>query len=300
MSKNLLSNIALFLEVVETKSFTKAAERLEMPASTLSRRISALESAIGFRLLNRNTRKVEVTGEGASYFQRCKPLFEEASLAHEEISSTIQSVTGVLRVTCAPDLANFYFPAVLAKFAEENPQVSVELSLNASIQDLFSNKLDLAIRLGNMEDSTLVARPLATLNRAIYASPEFLKKHESNLSSPQDLAAMPCIRNSPSEAASTWSLSRTGSSGEETQEVAVSGRLVAGGPILGCELAIRGWGIVLLHEHVAESHLRTGRLVRVLPEWQPSGIPVQAVTTSRLMPARVRRFVEHLKPALCK
>jgi DNA-binding transcriptional LysR family regulator len=126
MTKHLLSDIALFIEVVHGKSFTKAAERLDMPASTLSRRVSALETTIGFRLLNRTTRKVEVTEEGAAYFRRCKHLVEEATLAHEEISETIHVASGVLRLACTPDFANLYLAPVLTRFSKENPAVSVE------------------------------------------------------------------------------------------------------------------------------------------------------------------------------
>jgi DNA-binding transcriptional LysR family regulator len=298
MTNHLLSDIALFIEVVHFKSFTKAAERLGMPASTLSRRVSALETTIGFRLLNRTTRKVEVTEEGAAYFRRCKHLVEEATLAHEEISDTIHVVSGVLRLACTPDFANLYLAPVLTRFTKENPAVSVELSLSSQVEDLLTNNLDLAIRMGPLRDSNLVAKPIGTLKQGIYASPGFLKSCGALINEPQVLSTVDCIRLTPSESASTWSMRPAGSPEEPRQKVNVKGRFVSGGPHLACQLALQGCGVSLFDEILAHVYVSSGHLVRVLPDWIPTEVQVQALTTSRLLPARVRRFTEHLSRTL--
>jgi len=298
MTKHLLSDIALFIEVVNTKSFTKAAERLDMPASTLSRRVSLLETTIGFRLLNRTTRKVEVTEEGAAYFRQCKHLVEEATLAHEQISDTIHVASGVLRLACTPDFANLYLAPVLARFARENPAVSVDLSLSSQVEDLLTNNLELAIRMGPLRDSNLVAKPLGTLKQGIYASPSFLKSSGTLIKAPQDLSTVDCIRLTSSESASTWSMRPASSPDGPRQKVSVNGRFVSGGPHLACQLALQGCGVGLFDENLANIYVNTGKLMRVLPEWVPTEVQVQALTTSRLMPARVRRFTEHLTRAL--
>nr|WP_295782759.1 LysR family transcriptional regulator [Rhodoferax sp.] len=298
MTKHLLSDIALFIEVVNAKSFTKAAERLDMPASTLSRRVSALETTIGFRLLNRTTRKVETTEEGATYFRRCKHLVEEATLAHEEISDTIHVASGILRLACTPDFANLYLASVLTRFSKENPAVNIELSLSSRVEDLLTNNLDLAIRMGPQRDSSLVAKPLGTLKQGIYASPGFLKSCGTVIKEPQELSSVDCIRLTTSEWASTWSMRRVSSPNEPRQSVNVKGRFVSGGPHLACQLALQGCGVGQLDENLANVYVNSGQLVRVLPEWIPTEVQVQALTTSRLMPARVRRFAEHLSRAL--
>lgn len=298
MTKHLLSDIALFIEVVNVKSFTKAAVRLDMPASTLSRRVSALETTIGFRLLNRTTRKVEVTEEGAAYFRRCKHLVEEATLAHEEISDAIHVPSGVLRLACTPDFANLYLAPVLGRFSKENPAVSVELSLSSHFEDLLTNNLDLAIRMGPLRDSNLVAKPLGTLKQGIYASPGFLKSFGIVIDVPQDLSSVDCIRLTSSESACNWSMRPVRSPDGPRQKVNVKGRFVSGGPHLACQLALQGCGVSLLDENLANIYVKSGQLVRVLPDWMPAEVQVQALTTSRLMPARVRRFVDALSMAL--
>jgi DNA-binding transcriptional LysR family regulator len=298
MTKHLLSDIALFIEVVNAKSFTKAAERLDMPASTLSRRVAALETTIGFRLLNRTTRKVEVTEEGAAYFQRCKHLVEEAKLAHEEISDAVHIASGILRLACTPDFANLYLAPVLTRFANENPAVTVELSLSSRVEDLLSNNLDMAIRMGPQRDSNLVAKPLGALKQGIYASPDFLNTRAPLIKVPQDLASVDCIRLSSSESASTWSMRPIGAPDAPRQKIKVKGRFVSGGPHLACQLALQGCGVGLLDENLANVYVNFGQLVRVLPDWIPAEVQVQALTTSRLLPARVRRFVDALSMAL--
>lgn len=298
MTKHLLSDIALFIEVFTANSFTKAAERLNMPASTLSRRISALEAAIGFRLLNRTTRKVEVTEEGAAYFRRCKHLVEEAMLAHEEISDAIHVASGVLRVACTPDFANLYLAPVLARFTAENPGVSVELSLSSRVEDLVSNHLDLAIRMGPLRDSNLVAKPLGALKQGMYASPGFLKSTGAAITVPHDLSSVDCIRLTSSESGSMWSMRHASSPDAPKQKVSVQGRFVSGGPHLACQLALQGCGVGLLDHHLADIYAQSGQLVRVLPDWLPTEVQVQALTTSRLIPARVRRFTELLARTL--
>jgi DNA-binding transcriptional LysR family regulator len=298
MTKHLLNDIALFVEVVNAKTFTKAAERLEMPVSTLSRRVSALEATIGFRLLNRTTRKVEVTDEGAAYFRRCKHLVEEATLAHEEISDTIHVASGTLRLACTPDFANLYLAPVLTRFSREYSAVTVELSLSSRVEDLLANHLDLAVRLGSLRNSSLVARPLGTLKQGLYASPEFLKSQAAPIKMPQDLSSVECIRLNASEPGASWSMRLASSPDAPGMTVGVTGRFVSGGPHLACQLAVQGWGVGLLDQNLAQAHVRSGQLVRVLQAWQPADVPVHALTTSRLIPARVRRFVEHLAQAL--
>ncbi|MBQ0934297.1 LysR family transcriptional regulator [Ideonella paludis] len=298
MTRQLLSDIGLFVEVVQAQSFTKAAERLALPASTLSRRIAALEAYLGVKLLTRTTRRVATTDEGLAYFQRCAHLVEEARLAHEQISEAVHVVSGVVRVACTPDFANLYLAPLLARFTQHYPMVKVEMLLSSRVEDLLSNNLDLAIRMGPVRDSDLIARPLGSLAQGLYASPDFLRRLSRPLRSPQDLAAVECIRLRPGEPGSVWSVRRSDDSLAPRERITVQGRLVAGGPHLACQLALAGCGVGLLDEHLAAVYVGTGQLQPVLKGWQPSPVPVHALTTTRLLPARVRRFVEQLADVL--
>ena len=291
MNTHLLSDIALFVEVVNAKSFTKAAEILSMPASTLSRRIAALERSIGFRLLNRTTRKVDVTEEGSAYFNRCKDLVAEANLAHEEISQSIHVAKGVLRLTCAPDFATYDIAPFLVEYAKKCPAVKVELSLSSRAEDLVSNHLDLAIRIGKLQDSSLIARPMGSLRQALYASQAFLANNPA-IDLPADLMKVDCIRIKSGAAGSTWRLNHCHST--DSQKITIDGQYIAGGPIVAQQLVKLGLGVGLLPPSMAEQDLKLGRLVPVLPDWRATDVPVHALTTSRMITARVRIFIEML------
>lgn len=293
----LLNDIALFIEVVNAGGFTQAAERLEMPPSTLSRRIATLERQIGFKLLNRTTRRVEPTAEGVAYHQRCQSLVEEATLAHEAIATNRSTVSGTLRLACTGDFANLYLTQCIKDYLEAHPRVDVELTLSSRVEDLLANQLDMAIRLGPLRDSPLIAHPLGLLQPSIYASPDFLRGHPA-IAHPQDLANVPCIRIGSAETASRWAFSKRNDT--TSLKVTVTGRVVAGGPQMAAQLTAQGIGVGLLDRRLVQPLVTTGGLVELLEGWQPAAVQVHAVTLSRLMPARVRSFIDLVKLELGK
>lgn len=290
-----LDDMALFVEVVTAGGFTLAAERLDMPPSTLSRRIAGLERRIGFKLLHRTTRRVEPTAEGQAYFKRCQPLLEEAALAHEAIVANRSTVTGTLRVACTADFANAYLSTCLKRYLEEHPRASVDLSLSSRVEDLLANQLDLAIRLGPLRDSGLVAHPLGALQPGVYASPRLLERVAAP-GHPMDLESVPCIRIGAAESAARWRFTpRDSTSAQDAVTVSVAGRVAAGGPQMTAQFTAQGLGVGVLDRRLADPLVMEGRLVELLTHWQPAPVPVHAVTPSRLMPARVRRFIDLLK-----
>jgi len=294
----LLNDIALFIEVVNTGSFTQAAERFDMPASTLSRRIAALERKIGFKLLNRTTRRVEPTAEGQAYHRRCQPLIEEAMLAHEAIAENRHSATGVLRLSCTSDFAHLYLCACIKKYLELYPRVSVELTLSSRTEDLLVDQLDMAIRLGPMRDAWLVAHSLGALQPSVYANPRWLHE-QAPVQHPSDLSNRACIRLGGEGTSSQWAFSRgTGGSTHENVKVAINGRVAAGGPKVAAQLAVLGLGIAMLERRLAQPWVESGDLVELLTDWRPAAVQVHAITLSRLVPARVRHFIELLKEEL--
>lgn len=299
----LLNDIALFIEVVNAGGFTQAAERLEMPPSTLSRRIAALERLIGFKLLNRTTRRVVPTAEGLAYHQRCQSLVEEATLAHEAIASNRSTVTGSLRLACTADFANLYLGSCIKAYLEAYPRVSVDLTFSSRMEDLMVNQLDMAIRVGYLRDDSLVVYPLGNFQLGVFASPNFLRAHPTILH-PRDLSKVPCIRFGNAQPSSRWRFSSiTGANNTndvEDVKVTVTGRILAGGPQMAVHLTVQGLGIGLLDRRFAQPLVRRGDLVELLIDWQPAAVPVYAVTLSRLIPARVRKFIDLLKAEIGK
>lgn len=290
----LLRDIALFVEVVHTKSFTRAAQHLEMPVSTLSRRISGLELGIGLRLLNRSTRRVEVTEAGAAYYARCAHLVEEAQLAHEDLFDTATQVRGTLRLSCSADFANHYLPEVLIQYTQRYPLVAVELDLTSRLVDLVAENVDAALRFGKLPDSGLVARKVAQMQPVLVAAPGYLERAPA-LAEPADLAQHMCIRMHAKASASVWKLHhRSG----ETQAIAVQGRFTLGSVSLIKKLALRGAGVAVVDYALVQDELRQGLLAPVLPKWSLSPVDLHLLTPSRLMPARVRRLGDLLLQAL--
>lgn len=300
---NLLRDIALFVEVVNTKSFSQAAANLAMPASTLSRRISTLEQEIGVRLFNRTTRKVDVTEAGAAYFGRCAHLVDEARVAHEDLAETVNVGKGTLRLSCTADFACVYLPDILTDFTRKYPAIDVDLDLSSRFADLITEGLDAALRLGKLSDSSLIARRIGSLHLGLYASPAYLEQAPP-LDLPGDLANHVCVRLHSSEKGSRWQLHHASASPQDfrapkPETVQVGGRFSVSSVFMIRELTLRGAGVGVIDRRLAASSVARGQLVRVLPQWCLTPTPLHLLTPSRLMPARVRLFREFLVGHLC-
>lgn len=287
-----LSDMGLFVEVVKAKSFRRAADALGMPNSTLSRRISALEKAIGLRLLHRTTRKIELTEAGQLYFERCKRIVDEAQLAHEQLGEMLAQPSGVLRVSLPVDFATIYLAPLIAEFALRYPGISFEFDLTPRRVDLVTEPFDLAIRMGEQSDSGLIARQLARLPRYLYASPRYLAL-SGEPKEPRDLTQHECLCMPK---ATMWTLDDEA----KRVQVDVGGRFTLNSVGMICRLATLDQGIALLAEQIVADDLAAGRLRRVLPQWQASPISVYAITETRLLPAKTQRFIDFLRERLGK
>ncbi|CAG4886671.1 LysR family transcriptional regulator [Paraburkholderia gardini] len=293
----LLNYMRLFVEVARAKSFRRAADALNMPNSTVSRHIAELEKTIGLRLLNRSTRKVELTEAGEVYFRRCQSIVEEARIAHESLRDVAERPTGTLRVSMPADFATGYLAPVIADFEKTYPLIAFEFDLSPRPVDLQTEPFDLAIRLGPppTAPSTLVARPIAVLQRYLYASPEYLRR-AAPLTHPNDLDRhVVCIVEG---AARLGQVARTFYRGDESVNVMVGTRFAMNSVALSRALAIQGVGLAVLDNVLALDDVTLGRLARVLPGWSLAPVQVHAVTETRLLPARARLFIDFLKVRL--
>jgi DNA-binding transcriptional LysR family regulator len=288
----LLNDMALFVEVVKARSFRAAAERLDMPNSTLSRRIALLEKEIGLRLLNRTTRKIELTEAGQIYFERSKRIVDEARLAHEQLGEMLAQPSGVLRVSLPVDFTTTYLAPLIAEFAVAYPGITFEFDLTPRRVDLVSEPFDLAIRMGESEPSQLIARPLARLSANLYASPRYLEAN-GEPKEPSDLARHQCLYILKG---TTWTLHK----GTRTKEITVGGRFQLNNVGMIKSLATLGMGIAFLPKEIVADELNSGRLRHILPQWQGSTHTVYAITETRLLPAKTQRFIEFLRERLSK
>lgn len=287
---NYLKDMALFVEVVKAKGFRGAAEAIGIPNSTLSRRISSLEKTIGLRLLHRTTRKVELTEAGQIYFERCKRIVDEARLAHEQLGEMLAQPSGVLRVSLPVDFAVTYLARLIAEFAGLYPGISFDFDLTPRRVDLVTEPFDVAIRMGESENSQLIARPLASLIPYLYASPGYLER-SGHPNEPADLERHECMSVMKG---SSWTLSRSG----QTHTVPIGSRFSINSVGMIRRLATLDMGVILMPQEIVADDLSAGTLQRIMPAWQGSPMPVYAMTETRLLPAKTQRFLEFLRKRL--
>ncbi|NPA72340.1 MAG: LysR family transcriptional regulator, partial [Gammaproteobacteria bacterium] len=169
-----LNRIYYFVTVIECGSYTKAALKINVPKSTLSRHIQGLESDLQLRLLNRSTRKLSLTKAGESFFKDCQPLVTHLQNAHAHISQYHKDVTGKLRVTMPTEIGTNFLNVVLPKFMAQHPKISLEFDFSTENHNLIEAGYDLAIRIGKLEDSSYIARRIASPKLQLYASPSYL------------------------------------------------------------------------------------------------------------------------------
>ncbi len=286
-------NIHLFVEVATAGGFRAAAIKLDMPNSTLSRRIAELEKELGLRLLNRTTRKVELTEAGQLYFDRCKKIIEEAKLAQEELAGMLTQPTGLIRASVPVDFTILYLSDIIAQFLKTYPGLSLELDVTPRQSDLITEQVDLAIRIGHPKEQHLIARQLGHTQLALYASPEFIKTF-GEPKTPQDLIRFNCLR------ISKQALKLVHQKTQKIEIIHTNSSVVANNIGLLRKLAIQGVGIVALSSELIKDEIKAGQLVRVLKEWHPPIVPFYALTETRLIPAKVRVFIDFLIMHLSK
>lgn len=285
-----LNDMALFVEVVKAMNFRRAADATGVPISTLSRRISILEKGIGLRLLHRTTRKIELTEAGQLYYERCKRIVEEARLAHEQLGEMLAHPSGLLRASLPVDFAVTFLAPLLPEFSLRYPGITFNFDLTPRRVDMVSEPFDVAVRMGEPQDSNLIARQLACLPTYLYASPRYLE-FSGEPSEPINLEQHECLNIlKPGE----WTLHK----GNQMTRVKVGSKFVINSVGMIRRLATLDMGIILMPKEIVADDLANGLLRRVLPEWQGSPTSVYAITETRLLPAKTRCFIDFLREHL--
>ena len=284
-----------FVTVVRAGSFTAAGDKLGISSSYVSKLVTRLESRLGVRLLHRTTRKLALTEAGQTFYSECDEAFGRIEEATKHIEANSDSPRGELRVSIPTNLGLVWLSRALSNFVHRHANLTMDLVYLDRHVDLLDEGFDLAIRIGELPDSSLIARRLLQIRRVLVASPSYLSEHGSP-ESPEELKNHDCLVYSYSRVPHAWTMINDQT--KEETEVLVKGRLVANSGFALAEAATCGVGITFLPESHIANHLSDGRLVRVLPEWS-NQVPMHAVFPSgRYIPSKVRILVEYLAEKL--
>ena len=285
-----LALLQTYVAVVYTGSFTAAAARLGLSRAMASRHVQVLEDRLGVRLLHRTTRRVSPTEPGLGFLERARRLLAYFDDAETEARGERAAPRGTLRVNAPVSFGRAHLAAALPGFLARHPGLSVELMVNDRVVDLIEEGFDVAVRIGRLADSTLVARRLKTISIGLAASPDHLARHGTP-AEPADLARHAWLGYAYS---ATGSLRLIGPGGRE-ETVRVGGPLAANNGDILAEAAAGGAGIVLQPDFILAPFIAAGRLTPVLPQWQGPPLGLYAVHhQSRHVAAKVRAFVDHL------
>lgn len=257
--------LSAFAAVVEQGGFTQAARRLGVAPSSLTRQLNTLEDHLGVRLMNRSTRSVTLTEEGTQYYEDARRILEELEGADRAVSELSGPPSGLLRVAMPVAFGRLHVGPALPGFLGMYPGIQLDVRLSDTIADLAMERIDVAIRLGPVTSTELIARRLGPHCRVICASPDYLGKYGAPVT-PADLAQHNCLQFDYLTGGATWNLTREGI----TEKVKVSGNLKANGSELLREVAIGGGGLLLMPTWLVGEDLAAGRLVRVLQDWIPT------------------------------
>ncbi len=283
--------IEAFVRVAEAQSFSAAARRLRSSKSAVSRHVSALETELGVRLFHRTTRSLTLTEAGRGYFERAIRILTDLEEANLAVSQLQSAPRGRLRVSAPMSFGFLHLASALPDFLARYPEVAVDLTMNDRFVDLIDEGFDVAVRIGAMEDSSLIARKLAPIRRVVCASPVYLKARGFP-SSPDDLKGHECLFNSNIALSQEW---RFTAPDGKSWPVEVKGRLSANNGDALRVAALKSLGLVNLPTFIVGGDLQAGTLVTVLDEFISQNVAMNAVYPhSRHLSPKVRAFVDFL------
>jgi len=288
-----INDLLIFVRVAQAGSFSKAAKALQMPVSTVSRRVATLEEHLGIPLLHRTTRSLNITDVGAAYFEHGKTIATEIEKA-ESLVTNLQSIPqGKLKITASTEFGNQFLGKIVSDYLKANTLVQVETVLTERVVDLIEEGFDLAIRIGELEDSTQLARKLGDFDMQLYASPGFLKTHGEPASC-RELSNYECIRFTGEDQGAQWHLNSS-KGPREKMTINVKGRISSNNMALIRDFALAGEGIALMPHFLCAEDLKAGKLKMVLKDWVYSSGPIHVVFPGQRFPLpKVRAFVDHL------
>jgi len=287
---DVLAGMRVFVAVVDSGSFAAAAQKLDLSRGMTSRYVAQVESHLGVRLLNRTTRKLSLTGVGQDYYQRAVQvlgLVEEAEMA--ATSETVQP-RGMLRINAPLSFSTRHLGAAVNGYLQRHPDVQLDLSLVDREVNLVEEGFDLALRISDEIDPSLIARPLTRIRVVACASAHYLDTHGVP-ERPKDLAQHNCLLYTHARFSVEWPFRQ----GAERCQVAVRGNLQGNNGDVLCNAAVAGLGVVLQPTFMVYELLSQGALIRILPGWEPEPLTLNAVYADRrFLPLKTRSFIDYL------
>jgi DNA-binding transcriptional LysR family regulator len=286
-----LDAMTVFVRIVETGSLSAVAREVGATQPTISKQLTALERRLNTRLLNRSTRKLSLTESGTVWYERCKRIVEDVRDAEGVIGRLQTTLTGNLHINTSIAFGQMFMTPMLLQFQREYPDVVIELNLNDRFVDLVEEGVDVAVRMGRLPDSSLVARKLGATRRVTVATPGYLRQHGTPMT-PNDLATHNCLLYGYLSTANEWQF--RGPEGE--MRVKVAGNFKSNnGHALGQAL-LAGVGIAVTPDWLVAEHLRSGEVEAILQQYAPLPLEINAVFPSnRLLSAKVRTLIDFLQ-----
>lgn len=289
------TSMQIFIAAVDEGSFAAAARRFKLSAAMAGKHVSAIESDLNVRLLQRSTRRLSLTDAGERYYERCKVILEVLEDANREASDVQKTPKGLLRVAAPVAFGAMHLGRIVSRYLEQFPEVSLDVVLEDKYADLLENRIDVAIRVGRLEDPTLVTRRLAPCRMVLCASPEYLKKHGTP-ETPDHLSRAPRLAFSQAVSAGDWTIYDA-----QGRPHCIEGpcRMTANNIQLLLESVLAGTGIAYGPNFVFGEHIKQGKLIKLLPAYRTTELTIQAVYPSAIrIPFKVRSFVDFIAKAL--
>lgn len=289
-----LDAMLIVLTVAESGSLSEAARRLNTPLATVSRKVTDLEAHLRAKLFNRSSRKLVLTEAGSSYVAACKRILADVTEAERAASGEYTAPTGELIVTTPVGLGRFHLIPILTDFLRAYPDIDVRLVLGDRVVGLLEESIDVALRVGELPDSSLIALRVGATRRVVFASPNYLAARGTPRT-PNDLVGHDCISYPGFFGPDVWTFVR----GKTEIAVPVHSRLVVSSLDAACEAARAGIGITVAFSHNVSAALETGTLEAVLDDFQPAAIPINLIyAASRSLPIKLRAFLDFAAPRL--
>lgn len=287
---DVLNAMKTYVAVVNAGSFTGAADRLDISKALTSKYVKQLEEHLGVRLLNRTTRRLSVTEVGEAYYQRCQQVLDDIEELELSASDEHTVPRGRLLVSAPTTFGEFYLARAVARYQEEYPEVSVELALSDRFVNIVDEGFDLAVRIGTLQDSSLIARRIAPSRVVVCAAPDYLAR-AGIPSHPRELESYSCVVDTNLRSVDKW----TFQDGGNRITVKVNGRFRVNNAIAVREALLAGQGIGYVPTYAIGNELKSGKLKMILSDYEVSGGGIYAMYPhNRHLAAKVRTFVNFL------
>jgi len=288
---DVMHSMTVFRRVVEAKSFSAVARESNMSQSTVSKHVAALEQRLDTKLLNRSTRSLKLTEAGKEYYRHCVRIINDFQEAEASVGKGKIKPTGTLRISTSMAFGRIIMLPQMKQFFETYPEINIDLLFDDNYVDLVKQGIDVAIRIGPLADSSLIAKKIGSSKRIVVASADYLIKY-GRPRKPADLGKHNCLLYSLQKTPDLWYFNST-QQGDES--IRVKGRFKASSPDAICDAAVEGLGIAIVCQWHAEKYIRTGALKVIMRDYRATAYDIHAVYPERrFMPQKVKRMIEFL------